>query len=78
MKKYIVIYHAPMSAMEQMQNTPPEEAKKGMEMWMQWAAKCGDHLVDHRQTFRPGPKRSFGANQWIWIAHQSSIGRRRQ
>jgi len=34
MKKFIVIYHAPGSAMEQMQNATPEEMKKGMEPWM--------------------------------------------
>ena len=48
MKKYLVIYHAPMdaAAMREMMNRPPEEMAKGMEMWMQWAKKCGDHLVD--------------------------------
>ena len=46
MKKFIVIYHAPVDALSQMENTPPEEAKKGMELWMQWAAKCGKQLVD--------------------------------
>lgn len=46
MKKYMVIYHAPIESLEQMQNTPPEDAKKGMEMWMEWAKNCGDHLVD--------------------------------
>ena len=46
MKKFIVMYHAPITALEQMQNNSPEEAQKGMELWMQWAAKCGDHLVD--------------------------------
>jgi hypothetical protein len=47
MKKYIVIYHAPMEAIARMQNMPPEESRKGMEIWMQWAENCGDHLVDH-------------------------------
>jgi hypothetical protein len=46
MKKFIVIYHAPAEALAQMQNMPPEEAKKGMELWMQWAAQCGNHLAD--------------------------------
>ncbi len=48
MKKYLVLYHAPVTPemMEQMMNRPPEEMAKGMEAWMQWAKKCGDHLVD--------------------------------
>lgn len=46
MKKFIVIYHAPIDAMKQMANTTPEEQKKGMEGWMKWAQKCGSKLVD--------------------------------
>ena len=48
MKKFLVVYHAPMdaAAMQEMANRPPEEMAKGMEMWMQWAKKCGSHLVD--------------------------------
>ncbi len=42
MKKYIVIYHAPMSAVEQMKDATPED----MEPWMAWAKRCGDGLVD--------------------------------
>jgi len=46
MKKFIVLYHAPMEAMQQSANASPEEMAKGMEVWMQWAQKCGDKLVD--------------------------------
>ena len=46
MKKFIVIYHAPKSAMEGMKNASPEEMEKGMEPWMIWAKKCGSGLVD--------------------------------
>ena len=46
MKQFIVIYHAPSSALEQMQNSTPEEMKKGMEPWMVWAEKCGSKLVE--------------------------------
>jgi hypothetical protein len=46
MKKFIVLYHAPMDAMQQMASVPPEEQAKGMEGWMMWAKKCGDKLVD--------------------------------
>ena len=46
MKKYIVLYTAPIDASQQMAQVPPEEQAKGMEGWMQWAQKCGDKLVD--------------------------------
>lgn len=46
MKKFIVIYHAPIDAMKQMANISPEEQKKGMDEWMVWAKKCGSKLVD--------------------------------
>ncbi len=46
MKKFIVLYHAPKGAMEKMANVSPEDAKKGMEPWMTWAAKVGDGMVD--------------------------------
>ncbi|MBY0538927.1 hypothetical protein K2P56_00640 [Patescibacteria group bacterium] len=46
MKKYIVLYHAPVGAMEKMANATPEDAQKGMEPWMQWAKKCGSALTD--------------------------------
>ena len=46
MKKFIVIYHAPLDFMKDMANTTPEDRKKGMEEWMVWAEKCGSKLVD--------------------------------
>lgn len=46
MGKYIVIYHAPMSAAEQMEGVSPEDAADGMDEWMAWAGKVGDRLVD--------------------------------
>ena len=46
MKKFMVIYTAPKSAMEEMGKISPEEMKKVMEHWMDWAKKCGDSLVD--------------------------------
>lgn len=46
MKKYIVIYYAPKSAVDQMSNATPEEAKKSMEPWMAWMNKIGSAMVD--------------------------------
>ena len=56
MKKYIVIYHLPMSAMEQMKNATPEDMKEGMEQWMAWAKRCGDGLVDFGTPLGGGQK----------------------
>lgn len=46
MKKYIVLYHAPKGAIEEMGNMSPEQQKAGMDMWMAWGKKCGSGLVD--------------------------------
>ena len=46
MKKFIVLYHAPMSAVSQTTALSPEQQAKGMEAWMDWAKKCGAKLVD--------------------------------
>jgi len=46
MKQFVVLYYAPASAMEKMKNSGPEDMKKGMEEWMKWAKKCGEHLLD--------------------------------
>jgi hypothetical protein len=46
MKKFIVIYHAPTDALMETANASPEEQAKGMEVWYNWAKKCGDKLVD--------------------------------
>ena len=46
MKRFIVIYHSPQDAVEQMMQATPEEQAKGMEVWMQWAERMGDNLID--------------------------------
>ena len=46
MKKFVMIYHAPADAVKQTASATPEQQVKGMEMWTQWAKKCGDKLVD--------------------------------
>jgi hypothetical protein len=46
MKKYIVLYHAPVGVMENMEDSTPEERKQQMELWKEWATECGDGLVD--------------------------------
>jgi hypothetical protein len=56
MKKFIVIYHAPVSAMEQIKDATPEEMQKGMEPWETWAKKCGSGLVDMGTPLGGGQK----------------------
>ena len=56
MKKFIVTYHATESALKQMENTSPEDAKKGMELWMKWADKCGNNLIDLGSPLTSGQK----------------------
>jgi hypothetical protein len=46
MSKFLVVYLAPISASEQMRNATPEQAKAGMDAWMNWAKKAGDAIVD--------------------------------
>ena len=46
MTKFLVMYRAPMSAMEQMSGATPEQAQAGMDAWMAWAGKAGDAIVD--------------------------------
>jgi len=44
-KKFIILYMAPVSAEQQM-NVSLEELKKGMEPWNAWYKKCGKAIVD--------------------------------
>jgi len=46
MKRYLVLYHSPMSPREMMANASPEEAKAAMDAWMAWAQRSGDGIVD--------------------------------
>ncbi len=45
-KRFLVIYHAPIEAMEQMSGASPEQQAEGMQLWMDWANRVGDRLVD--------------------------------
>jgi len=46
MKKFLVLYKAPASAMQQMANATPEQAKTGMELWMKWKSANEAAIVD--------------------------------
>ncbi len=70
MKKYLVIYHAPIDALQQTEGSSEQEMEKGMEVWMEWARKCGDKLVDlgmplgNGQRLIPGGK-STGSDRQV-------------
>ena len=46
MSNFIVFYHAPASAMEQMATATPEQKEEGMKPWMAWKASMSDKVVD--------------------------------
>ena len=56
MNKYVVIYHAPASAVEQTQAMTSEQMQDGMKQWFAWAEKCGDGLVDFGTPLADGHK----------------------
>ena len=56
MNKYVVIYYAPASAVEQTQEMNPEQMQEGMNQWFAWAEKCGDGLVDFGTPLADGHK----------------------
>ncbi len=46
MKKFLVLYHMPVSFMEMAKDADPAAMKAGMEAWMAWFARCDDRLVE--------------------------------
>jgi len=46
MKKFIALYLAPISALEQMKNATPEQMKAGMDAWMSWDKKNEKSIAD--------------------------------
>lgn len=46
MPKYVVLYNAPVSASEQMENNDPEMAAAAMQAWNDWSSRAGSGVVD--------------------------------
>jgi len=46
MKKFLVLYRAPVTARAQMASVTPEQAKAGMDAWMSWAGRNTAGVVD--------------------------------
>ena len=49
MRKYIVLYTAPITAAERFAQVTREEAQQGMQLWFDWKEKLGSGLVDMGQ-----------------------------
>lgn len=45
-KRFLIIYHAPIDAMEQTANVTPEQQAAGMALWKAWAERVGGNLID--------------------------------
>ena len=63
MKKFYVLYHAPIDAWTQTSGATQEEMEEGMKAWMDWAARCGDKLVDMGTPLGNAVKLSPGGKQ---------------
>jgi hypothetical protein len=45
-RRFLIIYHAPIDALEQTSNATPEQQAEGMAMWKAWAERVGSKLHD--------------------------------
>ncbi|PYE50458.1 hypothetical protein [Deinococcus yavapaiensis] len=46
MRRYIVLYQAPLTVAERFAQATPEEAMKGVQLWRRWMDTLGDALLD--------------------------------
>ena len=46
MKRYLVLYRATATALEQMHKGTPEQQKAGMDAWLGWMKKAGPAIVE--------------------------------
>lgn len=46
MKRYIVLYYAPLAVAERFAQVTPEEAQQGMQLWIDWSQRIGTGLID--------------------------------
>ena len=46
MKKFLVLYRAPLESFEQIMKAPPEQQKAGMDAWNSWMKKVSAAMVD--------------------------------
>jgi hypothetical protein len=46
MRRYIILYSAPKTVAERFAQATPEQAQKGLQLWVDWAKKLGSALID--------------------------------
>lgn len=46
MKKFLVLYRAPIASFDEMMKATPEQAQAGMDAWMAWSKKAAASIVD--------------------------------
>ena len=46
MKKFLVLYRAPIASFDQMMKATPEQQKAGMDAWSAWSKKAAASIVD--------------------------------
>ncbi len=46
MSKFMILYRAPVSVLEQLASATPEQQQAGMEAWRVWAEKVGYAIAD--------------------------------
>ena len=46
MKKFLVLYKAPLASFDEVMKATPEQQKAGMDAWMAWAEKASSFVVD--------------------------------
>ncbi len=46
MKKFLILYRAPLASFDQMMKATPEQQKAGMDAWMAWGQKAAASIVD--------------------------------
>jgi hypothetical protein len=46
MKKFMVLYKAPLASFDQMMKATPEQQKAGMDAWMSWANQAKSSIAD--------------------------------
>ncbi|MGH3206361.1 MAG: hypothetical protein ACRDNO_01230 [Trebonia sp.] len=46
MSKFMILYRAPASAREQMENATPEQRQAGLEAWRAWASRVDYAIAD--------------------------------
>lgn len=70
MKKFLVTYHAPASATEQMKNATPAQIMAATQPWMDWKAANEANIVSFGSRLFPGEERSSDSD---WTSSASEV-----